>query len=97
MEKTPSKNPVGQNRWRKEHARLAGPHIHDDTLQLIIDFGLNDDGGDEGLRWWGKRNLRRSTLVGSHRLHELLFVAVDVVKVEDAVSPALHFRAPVKT
>ena len=40
---------MGQNRWRKEHARLAGPHIHDDTLQLAIVFGLNDD---EGLRWW---------------------------------------------
>ena len=45
--KTPSENPVGQNRWRKEHTRLAGPHIHDGTLQLVIDFGFNDD---EGLR-----------------------------------------------
>ena len=45
--KTPSKNPVGQNRWRKEHAHLAGLYIHDDTLQLATNFGLNDD---EGLR-----------------------------------------------
>ena len=53
--------------------------------------------GDEGLRRWGKRNLRRLTLVESRRLHESLFVAVDVVEVEDAVSSALRFRAPVKT
>ena len=46
--KTPSKNLVGQNRRRKEHALLAGPHIHDNTLQSVIVFGLNDD---EGLRW----------------------------------------------
>jgi hypothetical protein len=36
-------------------------------------------------------------LVGSRRLRESLFIAVDVVKVEDVVSLALHFRAPVKT
>ena len=47
--------------------------------------------GDEGLRRGEKWNLRRLTLVGSSRLHESLFVAVDVVEVEDEVSSALHF------
>ena len=54
-------------------------------------------GGDESLRRWEKQNLRRLTLVGSRRLCKSLFVAVDVVEVEDVVSFALHFRAPVKT
>ena len=58
---------------------------------------MNVFGGDEGLQRWGKRKLRRLALVGSCRLHESLFVAVDVVEVEDAVSSALRFRAPVKT
>ena len=51
----------------------------------------------KGLRRWGKRNLRRLTLVGSRRLHESLFAAVDVVEVEDAVSSALRLRAPDNT
>ena len=48
--KTPSKNLVGQNRWKKEHARLPGLHIHDDTLSLSLTsvlmmmkvFGFNE-------------------------------------------------------
>ena len=54
-------------------------------------------GGDESLRRWEKRNLRHLTLVGSRHLRESLFIAVDVVEVEDAVSSALRFRVLVKT
>ena len=52
---------------------------------------MNVFGGDEGLRRWGKQNLRRLTLVGSRRPHESLFVAVDVDEVVDAVYSTLRF------
>ena len=49
--KTPSENPVGQNRWRKEHAHLAGLHILDDDipgsrwLQFLKMKSVSGEGG----------------------------------------------------